>query len=111
MIAAELAQRRLVQLKQNLAQFLGFGIAGCETLSVNLSQRADEGVAVFDADFAILVAVASVETRFAHAALPLSQCQSDRLFLRGREGNSQRAITSDPASEMKARFKQPCAPV
>ena len=36
MIAAELAQRRLVQLKQNLAQLVGFGIAGCETLSVNL---------------------------------------------------------------------------
>ena len=37
MIAAELAQRRLVQLKQNLAQLLSFGIAGCETLSVNLT--------------------------------------------------------------------------
>jgi hypothetical protein len=30
MIAAELSQRRLVQLKQNLAQLLGFRIAGCE---------------------------------------------------------------------------------
>jgi hypothetical protein len=30
MIAAELAQRRLVQLKQKLAQLLGFRIAGCE---------------------------------------------------------------------------------
>lgn len=54
-IAAELAQRRLVQLKQNLAQLLGFGIAGCETLSVNLSQRADEDISVFAADLAILV--------------------------------------------------------
>src|SRR6202171_1899303 len=69
MIAAELAQRRLVQLKQNLAQLLGFRIAGCETLSVNLTQRADHGCSVFAADFAILVAVAIVETRLAHAAL------------------------------------------
>ena len=69
MITAELAQRRLVQFKQNFAQLLGFGIAGCETLSVNLSQRADEGVSVFAADFAIIAAVAVVETCLAHAAL------------------------------------------
>jgi hypothetical protein len=37
-----------------------------ETLSVNLSQRADQGVSVFVADFAILVAVAIVETCLAH---------------------------------------------
>src|SRR5438552_14995973 len=73
MIAAELAERRLVQLKQNLAQLLGIGIAGCETLSVNLSQRADEGVSVFAADFAILVAVAIVETCLAHAGLHCSR--------------------------------------
>jgi hypothetical protein len=35
---------------------------GCETLSIHLSQRADEGVSVFAADFAIPVAVATVET-------------------------------------------------
>src|ERR1700675_1981670 len=69
MIEAALAQRRLVQLKQNLAQLLGFRIAGCETLPVNLTQRADEGVSVFAADFAVLVAVAIVETCLAHAAL------------------------------------------
>src|ERR1700730_17317015 len=69
MIAAELAQRGLVQLKQNLAQLLGFGIAGCETLSVNLAQRADQGVSVLVADFAVLVTVAIVETCLAHAAL------------------------------------------
>jgi hypothetical protein len=61
-IAAELAQRRLVQLQQNLAEFFGFGITRGETLSVNLPQRADEGIAVLVADFAILVAVAIVET-------------------------------------------------
>jgi hypothetical protein len=68
-IAAELAERRLVQLKQNLAQLPGFRIAGRETLSVNLTLRADERVSVFAADFAILVAMAIVETRLAHAAL------------------------------------------
>jgi hypothetical protein len=57
MIAAELAQRRFVQLMKNLAQLLGFRIAGCEALSVNLTQRADEGVAVLVANFAIVVAM------------------------------------------------------
>jgi len=37
MIAAELAQRRLVQLKQNLAEFLGFGIASRKILAVHLT--------------------------------------------------------------------------
>ena len=60
MIAAELAQRCLVQLKENLAQFLGLRIPSCETLSVNLAQCADQGIAVLVADFAILVAVAIV---------------------------------------------------
>jgi hypothetical protein len=69
MVAAELAQRRLVQLKQNIAQLLGFGIAGRESLSVNLAQRADEGVSVLVAYFAILVAVTIVETCLAHVAL------------------------------------------
>jgi hypothetical protein len=41
MIAAELTQRGLVQLKQNVAELLGFGSAGCKTPSVNFSQRAD----------------------------------------------------------------------
>jgi hypothetical protein len=38
-------------------------------LSVNLTQRADESASVFAADFAIPVAVATVETCLAHAAL------------------------------------------
>ncbi len=69
MIAAKLAQRRLVQLKQNLAQLLGFRVTGCEALSVNLTQHADEGVSVLVADFVVLVAVAIVETGLDHAAL------------------------------------------
>src|SRR5260370_40595959 len=70
-IAPELAQRRLIQLKQNLAQFLGFRIAGREILSVNFPQRPDEGVSVFAADFAVLVPVGIVETCLAHAGSPL----------------------------------------
>src|SRR5260370_29038685 len=69
-IATELAQRGLVQVGQNVAQFLGWGITGRESRSVDLAQRADEGVAVLVADFAILVAVAIVETCLAHTALP-----------------------------------------
>lgn len=45
------------------------GIAGCEALSVNLAQRADEGVAVLVADFAVVVAMTIVQTCLAHAAL------------------------------------------
>jgi len=57
MIAAELAQRGLVELQQDLAQLLGSGIAGGEALPVDLAQCADEGSAVLVADFAVLVAV------------------------------------------------------
>src|SRR5258708_31906272 len=52
-----------------LAELFGFRITCGETLSVNLAQRTDEGVSVLVADFAILVAVAIVETGLAHAAL------------------------------------------
>jgi hypothetical protein len=68
-IAPELTERRFVQMKKNLAQFFGFRIAGCKTLSVNLTQGADEGVSVLVADFAVVVTVAIVETWLAHAAL------------------------------------------
>ena len=50
MIAAELVQRRLVQLKQDFADLFGVRITGAEALSVNLAQRADEGVSVLVAD-------------------------------------------------------------
>src|SRR5258708_17081557 len=69
MIAAELAQRRLVQLLQNVAQLLGCGITGGEAHSVHLAQRADQGISVLVADFAIMVAVAIVETWLAHVVL------------------------------------------
>ena len=38
MIAAELTDRRFVQLKQNFTQLLDFRITGCETSSANLAQ-------------------------------------------------------------------------
>jgi hypothetical protein len=69
MITAELAQRRFVQLKKNLAQCLGFRMPGSETLSVNLTQRLDGRASVFVADFTVVVAVAIVETGVAHGAL------------------------------------------
>jgi hypothetical protein len=68
-IAAELAQRRFVQLKKNLAQCLGFRMPSGETLSVNITQRANDRVSVFVADFSVVVTVAIVETCFAHGAL------------------------------------------
>src|ERR1041384_7334552 len=67
-IAAELAQRRLVQVKEDIAQLVGGGIAGGETLAVNPAQRADLDGAVLVADFAIVLA--GVGTCLAHAALP-----------------------------------------
>jgi hypothetical protein len=77
MIAAELAQRRFVQLMKNLAQLFGFRITGGETRSVNPTQRADKRVAVFAADFTILVAVVIVETCPAHlmvlSVLPIAE--------------------------------------
>src|ERR1700722_14303854 len=79
-----------------LTQFRGFRIPGRKTPPVNFTQRADKGVAVLAADFAVLVAVTSVETWFAHAALPSSRPQLGRLFLRGRDSNRQRAATSNP---------------
>src|SRR4029079_4348056 len=69
-VAAKLAQRCLVQVKHNLAQRVGWGITGGKALPINLAQRADQRGAVLVADFAILVALAIVETCLAHAALP-----------------------------------------
>jgi hypothetical protein len=77
MISAEPAQRYLTQFTQNLAHLVGFGIAGCKTRPINLPQCANQGVSVFTADFAIVVAVAIVETRLAHAALIVSPAGSD----------------------------------
>jgi len=69
MIAAELTERRFVQMKKYLAQFLGFRITGSETLPVNLTQRAVESISMLVADFAVVVAATIVETYLAHAAL------------------------------------------
>jgi hypothetical protein len=42
-------------------------LSGCEALSINLTQHADRDVTVLVADFAIVVAVAIVQTCVAHA--------------------------------------------
>src|SRR6185312_5280377 len=73
-VAAKLAQRRLVQIRQSLAQLVGRGITGGKTLPVNLAQRADRGGAVLVADFTILLAV--VRTCLAHIALPCADLET-----------------------------------
>jgi len=54
MIATDLAQGRLIELKHYLAQFRGFRMPGRKALPVNFAQRPNQGVAVLAADFAIL---------------------------------------------------------
>src|SRR5258707_13803917 len=80
MIAAELAHRRFVQLKQTFPQLLGFRITGCEALSVNLAQRADEGVSVLVAD-----SLSLLRWRLSRPALLmlLSLPEADSILLRG----------------------------
>jgi hypothetical protein len=69
-IAAQLAKRCLIQLMQNFAERSRIRITRRETFSVDLAERADQRVAVFFADFAILVAVASIEPWLFHDSLP-----------------------------------------
>jgi hypothetical protein len=76
MIAAKLAQRRLVQFTQNLTEPLGLRIAGRKILPVNLAQRANERVSMFAADFAVLIAVAIVESWLAHVASTMPTADS-----------------------------------
>jgi hypothetical protein len=101
MIAAELAQRRFVQLKKNLAHCLGFRMPGSETLSVNLTQRVDGRVSVFVADFTVMVAVTIVETGVAHGALHCaysvraSSCL-DQMAILHRNRGSRRGLIAQP---------------
>src|SRR4051812_42576215 len=67
MIAAQLAQRGFVQLRQNLAQGPGVGMPGAETLSIHLAQRLDGDGAVLGADGPVVAAI--VETGIAHGVL------------------------------------------
>ncbi len=76
MIATKLAQRRLVQLKQDLAQLLRFRITGRETLPVNLAQGAHQGIAMLVADFAILVAGDDCRGRLYSCCSPLCPRQT-----------------------------------
>jgi len=105
MIAAKLAYRRLGEVKQDLTQFRGFRIPGCKALAVNLTQRANKYVAVLAADYIVLVAMASVQPRFAHAALPLSQPQSGRLSLRHGDSNSLIAVRNTEHADSARRWK------
>ena len=100
MISAKLAQRRFVQLKKNFAQCLGFRMSGSETLSVNLTQRVDGRASVFVADFTVVVAVAIVETCFAHAALHCAYSQRassclDQMAILHRNQGSRRAYRTN----------------
>ena len=61
-ISAELAERRLVQVKQDLAQLLGCRITGGKTLSVYLTQCDDARGSVPVVEFAIMVKMAIAET-------------------------------------------------
>src|ERR1019366_6794918 len=99
-------------MKHYLTQFRGFRIPGRKTLPVHFTERADERVAVLAADFAILVAVTSVEPWFAHAALPSSRPQSGRLSPRGGDCNRQCAATHYPCrpAGRQASFSGTCAP-
>lgn len=69
-IATQLAQRRLVQLSQDLAEQRRIGIPGRKALAVDLAQGADQRVAVLLADPAILVPMAAIQARFLHVSLP-----------------------------------------
>src|SRR5437764_10920176 len=92
MIPAKLAERGLVQLQQDLAKLVSSGVAGCEALTINLPQRTEQRMSVFAADFAIVVAVAVVETCLAHAALLL--CPQPRASSSGDQMATQtRALT------------------
>src|SRR4051812_2213491 len=66
-IAAQLAQRRLVQLQHHLAQRPGLRMPGGVVLSVNLAQRLHGGGSVLAADVAVVMA--TVETCIAHGLL------------------------------------------
>jgi hypothetical protein len=64
----------------------GFWIPGGRTLSANFAQRADKGVSVFAADFAIVVAVAIVETCLNQMLLSIVPT-ADSILPPGPKGN------------------------
>src|SRR4029079_1308874 len=69
-IATQLAQRRLVQLMQDLAELGRVRIAGGKALAVDLAQRSDQRIAMLLADRATLVPMATIKARFLHVSLP-----------------------------------------
>src|SRR5690348_14251111 len=99
-VAAKLAERRLVQVEENIAERIGGRIPGGKTLPVDLAQGADRGGAVLVADFTILLAV--VGTCLAHAALPLCRCCSILL----PTGNGNRALQPEMRGRARAASRQ-----
>src|SRR6266702_8449776 len=63
-IATQLAQRRLVQLMQDLTELGRIGITSRKALAVDLAQSTDQRVAVLLANRAILVPMAAIQARF-----------------------------------------------
>src|SRR5436305_9525102 len=77
-IATQLAQRGLVQLKQDVTQQGRIRITGCEALAVDLAQRTHQRVAVLLADRAILVPMAAIQAGFLHVSLPMQRLRAWR---------------------------------
>jgi hypothetical protein len=61
MVLNKLRERRLMHLRQYVAELGRFGFAGCERGPTDPAQRADEGIAVLPADFPVLVAMAVID--------------------------------------------------
>jgi hypothetical protein len=80
-LTAELAQSRFVELKENLAQFFRFRITGCEALSVNLTQPADEGISVRMAREADIAQMRRYVSKSANAEHGLKNFRSLRTIL------------------------------
>jgi hypothetical protein len=95
-VAAQLAQRRLIQLEQDLTELGRIRIAGGKTLPVDLAQRADKRVAVLFTDPAILVPVAAIQAVFLHVSLPMRRLRALERSVLPNEliGNGARELTT-----------------
>jgi hypothetical protein len=71
-IAVKLAQRCFVELVEDIAQLFFVGAPGGETTAVNLSQCPYQGVAVFAADFTVVIPVSMIQSRLFHGIFLLS---------------------------------------
>ena len=70
MIVSQLSQRGMARFSpQYVRQGVRFLKIGGETETINSAKRSNEGITMFSADFAILVAVAIIQARFFHGLL------------------------------------------